>query len=91
LVSFRFIDAGGFEGDGGDALLPQPVEQLPQARRVGGELADGRVAAVGINTDPVGGIADIDACGLGVLHRQRRQFGAGGRFVVLHRHDRLLR
>lgn len=84
------VGAGSFEGDGGDTVLAQPSDQLAQAGRVGGKLADGRGAAVGIDADPVGGIADIDAGGTDVLHRQRCQFGAGGGFVDWHRHERLL-
>jgi hypothetical protein len=66
-----------------------PGDELPQAGRVGGELADGRVAAVGIDADPVAGIADIDAGRLGMLHRQGRQVGAGGCLNKLLGHDRL--
>ncbi len=35
------VDAGGFEGDGGDAALSQPGDELTQPGRVGGELAHG--------------------------------------------------
>ena len=38
------VGAGGFEGDGDDAALSQPGDQLAQAGRVGGKLADGGVA-----------------------------------------------
>ena len=56
------VDATGFEGDGRDTALSQPRDQFAQAGRVGRELADG-VGAIGcgIDADPVGGVADIDA------------------------------
>jgi len=35
------VDAGGLQGNGGDATQAQPLDQLPQSRRVGGELPQG--------------------------------------------------
>ena len=84
------VGAGGFEGDVGDAVLSQPGDEQPQAGGVGGELAHGRVAAVGVDADPVRGVADVDAGRLGMAHGQRRPFGAVGRVDILFRHDRLL-
>jgi hypothetical protein len=84
------VGTGRFQGDGGDLVGAQPGDELPQAGSVGGELADGRVATVGIDAHPVGGIADIDAGGLDVLHRQCGQLGARRRFVDWFRHDSLL-
>ena len=57
--------------------MSQPLDEAAEARRVGGELADG-VGAVGgrIDADPVGGVADVDAGGVGVLHRQGGEAGA---------------
>lgn len=78
LVSFRFInsiDAAGFQGHGSDRALSQPGDDFAQARRVRGELTHGGVAAVAIDAHPVAGIADVDAGGLLVLHRQRRHPG----------------
>ena len=48
------VDAGGLQGDGGDAAVPQPGDELAQPGGVGGELADG-VGAVGggLDADPV--------------------------------------
>ena len=59
-----------------DTALSQPLDEAAEARRVGGELADG-VGAVGSrgDADPVAGVADVDAGGVGVLDRQGGEFG----------------
>ena len=70
------VDAGGLQGDGGDAAMSQPGDELTQAGGVGGELADG-IRAVGRTGDagPVAGVADIDAGGVGVVDGQGGQLG----------------
>ena len=70
------VDAAGFEGDGGDAAPRQPGDELPQAGRMGGELAHGVAVGRLIDADPMRGIADVDAGGVGVLDRQRGELGA---------------
>ena len=71
------VDAGGLQGDGGDAAVAQPRDELAQSRGVCGELTHG-VGAVGrgIDTGPMAGIADVDAGGVLVLGRQGRHLGA---------------
>ena len=62
-----------FEGDGGDTGLSQPVDELAEARGVGGELA-----GVGPRGgDPVGAVSDIDARGPGVADGHGFEFGRG--------------
>ena len=72
------VDAGGLQGEGGDGTELEPGDELAQTRRVGGELADGRGAVGGgLDADPVGAVADVDAGGVGVLYGQGDELGAG--------------
>ena len=71
------VDAAGFERHGGDPARTQPGDELTQSRRVGREFAHG-VGPVGrgIDANPVRRIADVDAGGMRVLDRHRRDLGA---------------
>ncbi len=61
------VDAGGLQGDGGDAVLLQPVGQRFEAVGVGVELGDlGCAVGQGRRGDPVTAEAQIDAAGVAV-------------------------
>jgi hypothetical protein len=66
------VDAGGLQGDGGDATPLEPVGEGFEAVGVGVELGDLR-RAVGQRrcSGPVTAQAEIDAAGVAVADRQR--------------------
>src|SRR6476646_4184863 len=78
LVQGDPVDAGRFQGDGVDLVLPQEGGNGLQASRIGGELANQAGSGVGGETDadPVGAGTDVDAGGVGMLHGQG--FDVGG-------------
>src|SRR5262249_60425769 len=63
------VDAGRFQGDRGDLMLPQEGGNGLQAGRVGGELLDQAGSGCGgePRAEPGGGRADGDAGGVPVL------------------------
>src|SRR5438270_5871059 len=72
------VDAAGLESDGGHGTELEPGDELAQSGGVGGELTN-RVGSIrgGLDTDPVGQVADVDAGSVLVLDRQSGQLGAG--------------
>src|SRR5262249_58451803 len=65
LVQGDPVDAGRFQGDRGDLMLPQEGGDGSQAGRVGGERLDQAGSGFGgeADADPVGAGADVDAGG----------------------------
>jgi hypothetical protein len=61
------VHAAGLQRHGGDPAPPEPGDEVAEPGGVGGELADG-VGPVGRLPDahPVGGVADVDAGGVGI-------------------------
>ncbi len=70
------VDTAGLQGDRDNRALSQPLDELAESGSVGRELANGVGAIRGsFDTDPVAGVADVDAGGLAVLDEQGSDAG----------------
>ena len=78
LVQGDPVDAGRFQGDRGDLMLPQEGGNGFQASRMGRKLSNQAGSGVGgeADADPVGAGTDVDAGGVRMLHGQ--SFDLGG-------------